>query len=107
MPTIATALRLVTIARMWLLADGQRVLDDGREAVLAVPGLDVAGLVEDVDGRLGHGRWAGAESQGDLLLPVHERRLTPGGRAQMSRSTMTPRLAVLSFFDMSCPSSAP
>jgi hypothetical protein len=64
MPTIATALRLVTIARMWLLADGQRVLDDGREAVLAVPGLDVAGLV---DGRLGHGRWAGAESQGDLF----------------------------------------
>jgi hypothetical protein len=44
-------------------AGGQRVLDDGREAVLAVAGLDVAGLVEDVDRRPArHGRRAGAEN---------------------------------------------
>src|SRR5262249_7332901 len=79
--------RPLSIHTAWLLGGGRRVLDDGREAILAVPDLDVAGLVEDVDRRLArHGRWAGAESQGNLFLSIHERRrLAPGGPRRLSR----------------------
>src|ERR1700738_3231541 len=40
------------IHALWLLSRRQRMLDDGCEAVLAIPDLDVAGRVEDVDRRL-------------------------------------------------------
>src|SRR5882672_5779065 len=79
--------RTLRIHTLWLLACGQRVLDDGGEAVPAIPDLDVAGLVEDINGRLAcHWRRAGAESQGDLFLPIHElRRLAPCGLRGLSR----------------------
>ena len=71
----ARALRVHTLR---LLAGGRRMLDDSREAVLAVADLDVAGLSENVDCRLAcDGRRARAESERDLFLPVHQRRL-PG-----------------------------
>src|SRR5262249_25712743 len=78
--------RTLRIHALWLLAGGQRVLDDGGEAVLTILDLDIAGLVEDIDRRLARQRRrAGAESQGDLLLPVHERWLLARGGLRLSR----------------------
>src|SRR5262249_36129168 len=78
--------RPLSIHAAWLLGGGRRVLDDGREAILALPDLDVAGLVEDVDRRLvRHGRRAGGESQGNLFGPVHERWLALSGRRRLRR----------------------
>src|SRR5215831_19772178 len=73
--------RALRVHALRLLAGGQRVLDDRRKAVLALPDLDVAGLIEDVDGSLARdGRRTGAESQSDFLLTINERCLLDRAR---------------------------
>src|SRR5215831_10922338 len=59
--------------------------DDRGEPVLALANFDVPGLFENIDrGLAGYGLRAGAESQGDFPLPVHERRLLLAGVLDLS-----------------------
>src|SRR5262249_28108869 len=71
-------------------AVGQSVLNDGCEAVLALPNLDVPRVLEHVDpGFARGGRRASAQSQSDLFLPVHQGRLLAGGGHLLSPGQST------------------